>query len=1040
MLGQAREIVHRAGKPSRAGCVCLPNILLNWTTMPHLPPIFRALSGLIAIGLLPGSLQAAESVKPEAHLKVLFLGDQGIHKPAERLRDAAPAMLDRGIDLVYTEDLGDLNRETLALYPAIIIYANHTKIAPEAEQALLDYLANGGGLVALHSATNCFGNSKKFIELVGARFKSHGAGVMTDEIAAADHPLLSGYKPFESWDETRVHGDHNATDRVVLTYHKDKDKEPEPWTWVRTHEKGRVFYTSWGHDERTWRNPGFHDLLERAILWCSGKDVAKVLSTRELNQPYEDAPVENYPPPVPEIIRKQGLDEKAYSRQPKPISPQASMQRMIVPAGFRVELFAAEPDVVNPIAMAWDERGRLWTVETVDYPHNTLAGKPGHDKIRILEDTDNDGRADKVTVFADDLNIPTCLTFHDGGVIVMQAPHTLFLKDTDGDDKADVRTVLVDGWSQRDTHGGPNNIRYGLDNKIWGTVGMAGFKGTVGREEFPWTNNQIFRLNQQGTQLELVQRLSNNSWGLGLSEEGLVFAATANAQPTNYSPIAQRYFAKVPALKAGNAPGISPIGPRYLPVTNMIRQNNVHGGFTAAGGHALYTARSFPKEYWNRTAFITELTGHLVGSFALTPDGSSFSSFNKMNLIASDDQWFSPVAAEVGPDGAVWIADLYEYITQHMVPGRPGSEHGGGAAYVTGLRDKSYGRIYRVVWEGAKPHQPLALRREASAELVRTLTHDNMLWRSHAQRLLVERANQDVVPELLQLVADPAVDEIGLNPGAIHALWTLHGLGALDGSNPAALAAAATALRHPSPGVRRNALQVLPPTAASRDAILAANLLSESDVQVRLAALLALSEMPADAATGTALAASLAAKDDKKNRDESLADAAAIAASQHSVGFLAAGPMPGSMAAKTAETLAAQPEQADGTPADARVINLGVVVDMLKFDTGEITAKAGEKIRILFTNTDKLEHNLVILKPGSLAKVGALADAMVNSPDARQRNYVPDSPDVLFRTPVVNPADNATLSFTAPDKPGNYPFACLVPGHWRAMQGILVVK
>jgi uncharacterized cupredoxin-like copper-binding protein len=410
-----------------------------------------------------------------------------------------------------------------------------------------------------------------------------------------------------------------------------------------------------------------------------------------------------------------------------------------------------------------------------------------------------------------------------------------------------------------------------------------------------------------------------------------------------------------------------------------------------------------------------------------------------MNLIASDDQWFSPVAAEVGPDGAVWIADLYEYITQHMVPGRPGSEHGGGAAYVTGLRDKTYGRIYRVVWEGAKPYQPLALQRDATAALLRALTHDNLLWRSHAQRLLVERGNKDVVPELLKLVADPAVDEIGLNPGVIHALWTLHGLGALDGSDPAALAAAIGALRHPSPGVRRNAVQVVPPTAATRDAIIAANLLADSDLQVRIATLLALSEMPADAATGAAIAASLSTKDPGKSRDKPLAEAAAIAASQHSAGFLAAARQPDSIAATAAGILAATPP-AEPATADGRLIDLGVVVDMLNFTTRELTAAPGEKLRIVFSNTDKLEHNLVILNPGSLAKVGAMADAMVNSPDARQRHYVPDSPDVLAHTPVVNPADRATLTFTAPSKPGDYPFACLVPGHWRAMQGILVVK
>ena len=146
---------------------------------------------------------------------------------------------------------------------------------------------------------------------------------------------------------------------------------------------------------------------------------------------------------------------------------------MVVPEGFHVELFAAEPDIGGkPICMTWDERGRLWIGETVDYPNELQPPNQGRDRIRICEDTDGDGRADKFTVFAEGLSIPTSIAFARGGVIVHNGTETLFLKDTDGDDRADERTrAAVDVGACGDTHGGPSNMQYGLDNWIWGMQG-----------------------------------------------------------------------------------------------------------------------------------------------------------------------------------------------------------------------------------------------------------------------------------------------------------------------------------------------------------------------------------------------------------------------------------------------------------------------------------------------------------------------------------------------------------------------------------------
>lgn len=840
----------------------------------------RVISGFCALlAMNAPALAAAPEPGHPGTIKGLFLGDTGHHRPADRFKQLQPVMAQKGIELDYTEDAADLNPSRLAGYDCVVIYANTTHISLDQEKALLDFVAAGGGFVPLHCASYCFLNSPKYIELVGGQFKSHGTGVFKESIVKADHPIMQGLAPIESWDETYVHTAHNPN-RVVLSERRD-DKGAEPYTWVREHGRGRVFYTAWGHDQRTWSNAGFLALVENGIRWAAANSPTQ-LHPRAGLKPFEymDAPgpLPNYTPNA-----AWGTQSEPITTMQKPLAPGESIRHFVTFPEFATSLFASDPDVVKPIWMTWDERGRLWIAETVDYPNALQAEGEGHDRLTIVEDSNGDGRADRFTVFADKLSIPTGFVFANGGVIVIHSGRTEFLKDTNGDDKADERRVLFAGWGMRDTHATASNLRYGFDNWIWGTVGYSGFQGTVGGKQIRFGQG-IFRFKPDGSALEFIRSSNNNTWGLAFTEENIVIGSTANGNASMYMPIPNRYYEAVSGWSA-TVLGTIADSQRFYPLTEKVRQVDYHGRYTAGAGSAIYTARSFPKEYWNDVQFVCEPTGHLLGKFHLEAKGADFVAHNGRNFAASDDEWTSPVCAEVGPDGSLWVSDWYNYIIQHN-PTPRGFRTGRGAAYETPLRDKDHGRIYRVSHKGAKPSVPANLDKAPPAQLVATLKNDNLLWRMHAQQLLVARAQKDVVPALCDLIRDQHMDEIGLSPAAIHALWTLHGLGALDGSARQALEVARTALRHPSDGVRRAAVMVLPRNQGSLDALLNGRLLEDPNPQVRLATLLSISEMPASPKAAPAVFAML--QDPANSKDRWLPDGAISAAARNDAGFLQA--------------------------------------------------------------------------------------------------------------------------------------------------------
>jgi len=1151
--------------------------------------------------------RVSENSEQGSRIEILFLGHDSEHHNSEKFVPIlAMPLFQKGINITYTDNTEDLTTENLEKYDGLMIYANHVELAPEEEAAMKSFVEGGKGLIPIHSASFMFQNSDWYISTVGAQFKSHETGDFTAEIVKPDHPIMKGLSEFETWDETYVHSKIN-TDMTVLM-ERVENGHREPWTWVRKQGEGKVFYTAYGHDERTWGNPRFQELVANGVLWAVSDKAKERLARLDIPVPtFEDAEIPNY-----------------EQRDPAPkfqhaLSPEQSQKLVQVPVDFELQLFASEPDIINPIAMAWDQKGRLFVIETVDYPNEVRDEEgEGNDRIKILEDTNGDGKADKVTVFADGLNIPTSLTFANGGVIVAMAPHFLFLKDTDGDDKADVREKIITGWGKSDTHAGPSNLKYGLDNKVWGVLGYAGFEGTVSGKDLSFSQG-VYNFDPDGNNLDYLGRTSNNTWGLGFSEEFDVFISTANGLHSAYLAMTNEYVRRPILGGAGNTV-YSADGHYDMPhVTPYLRQVDFHGGYTAAAGHNLYTARNYPKSYWNKVGFVAEPTGRVLHNAILEKDGAGYSEKNGFNLLASSDEWFSPVHAEVGPDGAVWVADWYNFIIQHN-PTPRGFENGEGNAYINPLRDRGHGRIYRVVYKDAKPYEPMQLDAKDSEGLLAGLKNDNMFWRTTAQRLIVESGNNSIVPELYTLINNQSVDEIGLNSPAVHALWTLHGLGELDGSNNQALEVATNALTHPAAGVRKNAIKVLPKDEKTLSAILEAGLLEDADLRTRMAAVLAVADIPGYNKAGELLyeassnsenaedqylpqaffAAALSYQDSfleaapqdldtakadslltlperiiKSMNEEEYAlgrwrpilfppditekeitlkftlspsedhglEGVVVAQGDSNAGYslyvsdnklhwiikqdgktysaisseplpndkfdviarltkggamsievndqqIAAGKAPSlfteSLAterirvaneddqnkvgdhpdnfrfkgrlsndgmlklSKPSESPEAAPEEnPDAEPVaptkanpavEAVTINLNVIEHEMKFDKESISVKAGQRITLNFTNPDFMQHNFLLLQQGTLEKVGAAADALARDPKAAEQNYVPKMKEVIIATKLVNPEGRETLVFNAPTEPGKYPFVCTVPGHWRAMNGVLIVK
>ncbi|MDB4334302.1 plastocyanin/azurin family copper-binding protein, partial [Akkermansiaceae bacterium] len=635
----------------------------------------------------------------------------------------------------------------------------------------------------------------------------------------------------------------------------------------------------------------------------------------------------------------------------------------------------------NPVQIAFDNKGRLWVATMESYPHYKVGDARPKDKLLIFEDTDNDGVADKQTVFADDLHIPIGFEISHDGVYVSQSGSLVRLQDTDGDDKYDVSELLLSGFDDHDTHHAISAFCADPSGAIVMGEGVFLHSNTESvRGPERGTNGGFWRYSpQQKHILRYSQYSIPNPWGVAFDDYGQDFFLHTSGTSMSWmlpGTVKARYGANMKArdLLTGNkvrpTSGIEFVSSRHFPDEvqgDVIINNNI--GYLGAKQH---------KVIEQDTGFTTEYV---------------------QDLFVSEDLNFRPVDLEFAPDGSLYVADWQNALIGHM-------QHNARDP----LRDHNHGRIYRVTYPSRPLVKPAKIDGASIDELLSNLALPEYRTRYRTRRELRERDASEVVAAASKWAATQSDDRLKLE-----ALFVTWGADRVDNKLLKELLASKDyRVRAAAVRILRFNTHAVPDYIALTEAAA-----GDKNGRVRLEAMNLASFF--DKTDGLRIVEKAKAAGVEKDFEDVY---------KYSVATL-------NNAAATEEVHRKEPKGILKQDDKVVVAQVNCVIEGIKFDVKTLEIPVGKKLELIFKNPDVMQHNLIIVKPGTADKVANLAIAL--GADGFNKQFVPESSDILLASKLLGSGERQTLEFTF-DKPGKYPFVCTFPGHSTMMRGHIIVK
>ncbi|MGA0029467.1 MAG: PVC-type heme-binding CxxCH protein [Opitutales bacterium] len=671
------------------------------------------------------------------------------------------------------------------------------------------------------------------------------------------HPLAKDASTFDVTDDTVFNLELNekihvlassftskvSANRKNITEVSDKasiyDIQPQAWVFENARLRSAVFLQG---DAATLAHASYRTFIKRGIAWAARRSDVDELCTKD------DLVDLRYPVGGPSRAEKAIA---AFQMQP----------------GFKAGVVVTEPLINKPIAVQWDERGRMWIAETPEYPNGRRPltaeawreggvlvpgsyDRPAQDKISVLVDTDGDGKADQKQLFHEGLELITGFCHYKDGVIVVCQPHIVWLRDTDGDGKADKEQVLYGGFTPGDTHFVANHFILAPDGWVYASNGGGG-------EVFPASqpdrkvrlSSGTFRFKPDGSAIEQIASQGGNSFGNEVTSDMELFHGKAtNGNPIQHVVLSEAILAKAPGTPAKAFNSVNPRRPvlrKDLPDRAPLLQIDQVGYYTAACSVAVQEHGAWPEEYRD-TIFITEPILDIIHFEKLRPEGPTFLgevTLKDREWLRSMDHWFCPIDVSFGPDGALYVLDFYTPVVAHN--DTRGPMHSKSGASVRPDREHYFGRVYRIQHESAPKLAIPDLSKADVAGLIAAFSHPNKVVRFNALRSLMDRdagLQASSTGPLNALVRSDAIPE-----ARVLALWALQRLERLESGLVVAAAADGSA------AVRKNAFLV---AEAARLSLPVATLkagIADKDARVRLAAVRALGAAQLDAESGALL-------------------------------------------------------------------------------------------------------------------------------------------------------------------------------------------